>query len=166
MEESTEGRDPQGANREAQTGGRTSRGPNADPGGDVEPGGLVPPYDGRTGAETSSNDERGASIERQLSDNQPGQQGQTATPADEQPVSEDQVTDEEPESPKGVGVSTTRRGEDVSDDEPEEAGRKEVGTRGESGRPVGVSEGRDSTSVDPQDSQEGAPNAPTGDQGG
>lgn len=167
MDESSEGRDPEGTGREAQPGGRSSRGPNADPGGEVEPGGLVPPYDGRTtGAEAASSDERAASVERQLADTKTGQIGQTVSPTDEQPVSPDQVAEGEPESPRGVGVSTTRRGEDISDDEASEAGRETVGTKGESERPVGVSDERDSTTVDPQKSQQGAPTAPTGDQGG
>ena len=165
MAEPTEGRDPEGAHREAQGGGRTSRGPNADPGGEVEPGGLVPPYEGRTDAENSSS-ELAASVERQLADTKTGRPGATASPADEQLVREDEVTDKVPDSPKGVGESINRRGEDVADDKPKEAGRQDAGTEGESQRPVGVSDERDLSSVDPQSSQEGAPTAPSGDQGG
>ncbi len=165
MAEPTEGRDPEGAHREAQAGGRSSRGPNADPGGEVEAGGLLPPYDGRTDAETSSS-ERAASVERQLADTKAGRPGSTASPADEQPVRDEEVTDKVPDSPKGVGESINRRGEDVADDEPKEAGRQDAGTEGESQRPVGVSDERDLSSVDPQSSQEGAPTAPSGDQGG
>jgi len=160
MTDSTEGRDPEGGARSVQPGGRTSQGPNPDPGGEEEPGGLVPPYEGRTSAETS-NDESAASVGRQLADTKTGPPGATASPADEQPVSEDQVTDEVPESPLGVGESINRRGEDVADAEGE-AGRDDAGTKGESQRPVGTSDGRDSSSVDPQDSQDGAPNTPSG----
>lgn len=167
MAEPSEGRDPQGTAREAQVGGRTSRGPNADPGGEVEPGGDIPPYDGRTDAGTSaSSNERAESVERQLADTKTGRPGATSSPADEQPVRDDEVTDEVPDSPKGVGESINRRGEDVADDEGKEAGRDDAGTAGESQRPVGVSDERDSTAVDPQSSQDGAPTAPSGDQGG
>jgi hypothetical protein len=48
------GRDPEGGNRDVQPGGRASRGPNPQPGGEEEPGGLVPPYDDRTGENTDS----------------------------------------------------------------------------------------------------------------
>ncbi len=58
--------------------------------------------------------------------------------------------DKESDSPKGVGESTTRRGEDVSDDESKEAGRKDTGKEGEAQRPTGESSARDSTSIDPQ----------------
>jgi hypothetical protein len=167
MEEPTEGRDPQEGNPDVQPGGRAARGPNPDPGGEEQPGGLVPPYDGRTtGADTPSGQARAESVERQLADTKTGQVGSTESPADEQPVHADEVTDEEPESPKGVGESTTRRGEDVVDDEGQEAGRRDAGTQGESQRPVGVSDERDSSAVDPQDSQDGAPTTASGDQGG
>ncbi len=167
MEESTEGRDPEGGSRSAQPGGSPSRGPNPDPGGEEEAGGLVPPYEDRTSGEASaSKDERAQSVERQLADSKTGREGETASPADEQPVGDDEVTDEEPESALGVGVSTTRRGEEIGDDDADEAGRDDAGTRGESDRPVGKSDERDSTSVDPQESQGDAPTAPSGDQGG
>lgn len=52
----------------------------------------------------------------------------------------------------GVGPSTTRRGEDVVKSEGKEEGRQDIGTEGESQRPVGTSDERDSTAVDPQDS--------------
>lgn len=165
MDESTEGRDPEGGSRSAQPGGSPSRGPNPDPGGEVEAGGLVPPYEDRTSGEASaSKDERAASVERQLADSKTGREGETASPADEQPVGADEVTDEEPESALGVGVSTTRRGEDIGDDDADEPGRQDAGTKGESGRPVGTSDERDSTSVDPHDTP--GPTAPSGDQGG
>lgn len=135
-------------------------------GRDPEAGGLVPPYDGRTTGTEASGDARTESVERQLSETKTGPRGATATPPDEQPVRADEVTGEEPESPKGVGESTTRRGEDVRDDEGQEPGRRDAGTKGESGRPVGVSDERDSSAVDPQESQDDAPTTPTGDQGG
>jgi hypothetical protein len=50
----------------------------------------------------------------------------------------------------GVGTSPTRSGEDIADDDGKEPGRREARTQGESQRPVGVSDERDSTGVDPQ----------------
>lgn len=148
----TEGRDPEGGNRSVQPGGRSSRGPNPDPGGSEEPGGLVPPYDDRTkGADGPASEERAASVQRQLAETKSGQHGATTSPADESPVGADEVTADVPASPKGVGKSTTRSGEDIVDDEGQEPGRQEVGTKGPSGRPVGVSDERDSAGVDPQD---------------
>lgn len=167
MEESTEGRDPEGGNRSAQPGGSPSRGPNPDPGGENEAGGLVPPYEDRTSDEsTPSKEDRAESVKRQLADTKTGPEGATGSPADEQPVSADEVTDKVPESPMGVGPSSSRSGEDIGDDDAKEAGRQDVGTKGESERPVGKSDERDATSVDPQDSQDGSPTAPSGDQGG
>lgn len=167
MAEDTEGRDPEGGSANKQPGGSPSRGPNPDPGGAEEPGGLVPPYDGRTtGTKTPAGEDRSASVERQLAETKTGRPGATASPADEQPVGPDELTDQAPESPKGVGPSTTRRGEDIGDHDGQEAGRRKVGTKGESERPVGVSDERDSAGVDPQDSQDGAPTMPSGDQGG
>lgn len=167
MAENTEGRDPEGTNRGVQPGGSPSRGPNPDPGGKEEAGGLVPPYDDRTGGTDSpSSKDRAESVERQLAETKTGQPGQTASPADEQPVKAGEVTGEAPDSPKGVGKSTTRSGEDVVDDEGKEPGRHDAGTKGESQRPVGKSDERDSSAVDPQDSSDGAPTAGSGDQGG
>ncbi len=57
-------------------------------------------------------------------------------------------TDMEATSALGVGESMTRRGEDVAKQEDEE-GRDDAGTKGASDRPVGTSDERDETSVDP-----------------
>lgn len=111
----SEGRNPEGRFREAQASGRSDRGPNADPGGDIEPGGLVPPYEDRTQGpgDSDSTQERAASVERQLAETASGVHGQTASPADEQPADPAQVTDDAPEPALGVGESVNRRGEDV-----------------------------------------------------
>jgi len=141
------GRDPEGRSREAHPGGSPSRGPNADPGGEVEPGGLVAPYDDRSkGGDPSGG---GASVSRQMESTKTANDGATASPADEQPVTDDQMTAGEPETPLGVGESISRRGEDMSDDDGKEAGRHDMGTKGESGRPVGMSDERDQSGVDP-----------------
>jgi hypothetical protein len=72
-----------------------------------------------------------------------------------------------PDTPEGVGESTTRRGEDVSGQEGKEPGRYDSGTQGQSERPTGGSTQRDSTGVDPQDPiDEDMPNLQRGDQGG
>lgn len=57
-------------------------------------------------------------------------------------------TDTTGATPLGVGESINRHGEDVVDEEGEEAGRQTTGTQGE--RPVGTSDARSGTSVDPQ----------------
>ncbi|MBA2530147.1 MAG: hypothetical protein H0V19_09360 [Euzebyales bacterium] len=69
-------------------------------------------------------------------------------------------------TPAGVGGSSTRRGEDVSEDEPED-GRENAGTQGPSQRPVGTSSPTDSTGIDPHGPiDQESPTAPSGDQGG
>jgi hypothetical protein len=62
----------------------------------------------------------------------------------------DSVTRGEAGNPKGVGKSTSHRGEDVSKGGTE-VGRKDLGTKGKTDRPVGSSTARDSTGVDPKD---------------
>jgi hypothetical protein len=57
-------------------------------------------------------------------------------------------TDMDATSALGVGESMGRRGEDVAKQE-DEPGREDIGTRGASGRPAGVADERDSSSVDP-----------------
>jgi hypothetical protein len=130
---------------------------------------LVPPYEGRT---TGSRDDdvgealRGT-VERQLDETKTGRPGATSSPAEESPVGADEVsrgsggageqtaTNATADTPLGVGTSTTRRGEDVVEEEGE-AGRYETGTQGQSQRPVGKSTARDSTGIDPQE-----PDGPT-----
>jgi hypothetical protein len=126
---------------------------------------LVPPYDGRTTgfSDDETSDALEGTVERQLSDTKTGNPGATSSPAQESPVQSDEVargaggagdqtaTSTDASTPLGVGTSTTRRGEDVVEDEGED-GRHETGTQGQSQRPVGTSDSRDSTSIDPQDS--------------
>lgn len=143
-----EGRDPEGSKLNEAPGGRSSRGPNPDPGGKVEPGGPIPPYAGRTGTGSEPNAESSATVERQLAETKTGNPGATASPADEQPAQESDLSDEGVDSPKGVGVSHGTRGEDIADRDGKEAGRDDAGTKGP-GRPKGTSDNRDQTSVDP-----------------
>jgi hypothetical protein len=97
----------------------------------------------------SEQEARAKRVEEQLAESKTGRPGATESPADEQPVHPDEVTDEVPDSPAGVGTSANRSGEDIVEDESKEAGRHDVGTQGESDRPVGVSDERDTTGIDP-----------------
>lgn len=123
----------------------------------------VPPYEGRsTGSSDELGDELTGTIERQLAETKTGRPGATSSPAEESPVGSDEVaggaagageqtaTRADAATPHGVGTSTTRRGEDVIEEEGE-AGRHPTGTQGESQRPVGESTARDSTGIDPQE---------------
>lgn len=130
---------------------------------------AVPPYDGRT---TGARDHEVSealteTVERQLVETKTGRPGATASPAEERPVDAGEVaegsagrgpqtaTDTDASTPLGVGTNTTRRGEDVVEDEGED-GRRTTGTKGQSQRPVGTSTGRDSSGVNVQE-----PDGPT-----
>ncbi|HEX3621639.1 MAG TPA: hypothetical protein VHT97_04915 [Acidimicrobiales bacterium] len=127
----------------------------------------VPPYEGRSTGEGELSEELRGTVDRQLADTKTGRPGATASPANESPVDAGEVrsgsagagastaTDTQATTPLGVGTSTTRRGEDVVDEEGED-GRHRTGTQGESQRPVGESTARDSTGIDPQE-----PSGPT-----
>ncbi|MGI8940091.1 MAG: hypothetical protein ACR2JF_18120 [Iamia sp.] len=124
-------------------------GPNPAPGGetDVEDRGI-PPYEGRTGTEGNpGNEELRASVERQMVGAESGTAGQTASPAVESPAREDELTDDEPESAKGVGGSVGRRGEEMTGHDGKEAGRGDASDHPDSGRPTGTSDARDDTGV-------------------
>ena len=124
----------------------------------------VPPYEGRSkGPSDDLGDELTGTVERQLAHAKTGRPGATASPAGESPVGAGEVaggaagagdqtaTRADGATPKGVGISTTRRGEDVVEEDGED-GRHRTGTQGESQRPVGTSTARDSTGIDPQQS--------------
>ncbi len=72
-------------------------------------------------------------------------------------------TDTTGATPLGVGESINRHGEDVVKEEGEEAGKETIGYK--DGRPVGTSDERSATSVDPSESTTGT-DMPPGDQGG
>jgi hypothetical protein len=99
-------------------------------------------------AERDSKQARRESVERQLADSDPGNPGQTASPARENPVRDDEITGTEPDSPHGVGESVTTRAEDQPRNERD---RPDRGTKGPTERPVGTSTARDQTGVDPQE---------------
>jgi hypothetical protein len=130
------------------------------PAGEQEPGGRVPPYEGR---QTEMKDGYEEHTEKVF-------QGADVEPGPGREISDEEregvpPTDTEAESPLGVGVSMTRRGEDVAKQE-DEPGRGDTGTRGPTDRPAGVSDDRASSGVDDQDAESGGPTMPAGDQGG
>jgi len=131
------------------------------PAGDQEPGGLTPPYEGRQTEMKDGYEQHTEKVFHGADDVEPGP-GREISDEEREGVP---PTDTEAESPLGVGVSMTRRGEDVEKQE-DEPGREDTGTRGPTDRPVGVSDDRASTSVDDQDTESGGPTMPAGDQGG
>jgi hypothetical protein len=131
------------------------------PAGEQEPGGLVPPYEGRQTEMKDGYEEHTEKVFHGADDVEPGP-GRESSDEEREGVP---ATDTEAESPLGVGVSMTRRGEDVAKQE-DEPGREHAGTKGPSDRPVGVSDERASTSVDEPDTESGGPTMPAGDQGG
>jgi hypothetical protein len=131
------------------------------PAGEQEPGGLVPPYEGRQTEMKEGYEEHTEKVFHGADDVEPGP-GREISDEEREGVP---ATDMDAESPLGVGVSMTRRGEDV-DKQEDEPGREDTGTKGPSDRPVGTSDERASTSVDPDDTVSGGPTMPAGDQGG
>jgi hypothetical protein len=131
----------------------------------------IPPYEGRSTGEGELSEELRGTVERQMANVKEGRPGATASPADESPVQpgetgsgaagagQSTATDTQATTPLGVGTSTTRRGEDVVEEEGED-GRHKTGTQGESQRPVGESTARDSTGVNAQEPS--GPNMPIG----
>lgn len=111
-----------------------SHGPNPNPGGDIDTSGsALPPYEGRTTGEEEHSREKGPEPHRHEDD------GFEGDPEDLMP-------------PKGVGESTSRRGEDIAEKDGKEAGRVDTGTSDDgSERPTGESTARDRTSVGPQE---------------
>lgn len=125
----------------------------------------IPPYEGRTTGQSDdeTSDALTGTVERQMAETKTGRPGATASPANESPVRADEVggpaagageqtaTSTDASTPLGVGTSTTRRGEDVVGDDGEQD-RHTTGTQGQAERPVGGSTPRESTGIDPQDS--------------
>ncbi len=102
----------------------------------------------------ASNQDRAESVERMLT-------------GEEAP---DPGTPNEPGAPttapgaEHVGDQDSQRGEDVKAEDGKEAGRQDAGTQGATDRPVGTSDARDTTGVDPQEPITGSPSM--GGQGG
>jgi hypothetical protein len=131
------------------------------PSREQEPGGLAPPYEGRQTEMKDTYEEHTEKVFHGADEVEPGPGRQISEEEREGVPS----TDTEAQSPLGVGVSMTRRGEDV-DKQEDEPGRDDTGTRSPSDRPAGVSDERASTSVDPNEPESGGPTIPAGDQGG
>jgi hypothetical protein len=125
-----------------------------------EPGGLVPPYEGR-----QEEGEGAEGVEKAFHAEEAGEPGPGRQVSEEEREGVP-ATDTEARTPLGVGESMSRRAEEYAKRK-SEPGREDLGTKGESDRPVGTSTARDATSVDPQDPDHpGSPSMPPGDQGG
>ena len=131
------------------------------PAGEQDPGGLVPPYEGRQTEMKEGYEEHTEKVFHGADEVEPGP-GREISDEEREGVG---PTDMEATSPLGVGESINRRGEDVARQEGE-AGREHAGTRGPTDRPHGVSDERAATSVDPNETESGGPHMPAGDQGG
>ena len=142
-------------------GASTDLGPRPQPGGEREVDAPVPPYEGRQTEMKESYDRHTEKAFHGADDVPPGP-GREISDEERDGVP---ATDTEAESPLGVGVSMTRRGEEVQKQE-DEPGREHAGTKGASDRPAGVSDSRSSTGIDDQETQSGGPTMPAGDQGG
>jgi hypothetical protein len=127
-------------------GGDYKQGSNPSPGGtvDVE---NVPPDEGRTTARGQSKHGGAESVERQMAETHGPGTGATTTPMEESPVQEHEVTNKAPESPHGVGESTSRRGEDIVKEDGKERGRSDGPREHPSDRPTGYSDEHDTTSI-------------------
>jgi hypothetical protein len=123
--------------------------------------GGVPPYEGRRTEASEDQAEQMDKVFNRVDEVAPGP-GREISDEEREGVG---PTDTEATSALGVGESINRRAEDVARQEDEE-GREDTGTQGASDRPVGVSDERASTSVDPDDTVSGGPTLPAGDQGG
>jgi hypothetical protein len=126
-----------------------------------EPGGMVPPYEGRQTEMKEGYEEHTEKAFHGADDVQPGP-GREISNEEREGVP---PTDMDATSPLGVGESINRHGEDVAKQEDEE-GRDDAGTKGPTDRPTGVSDERASTAVDPNATESGGPTMPAGDQGG
>ncbi len=123
------------------------QGPNPAPGGELDVDENAPPYADRASGRDDNKNETGESVERQLAGSEPGVAGQTASRAEESPAQENELTDEAPDSDKGVGDSPNRSGEDVVDSDGKEAGRHDGPPDPDTGRLTGTSDKRDITGV-------------------
>ncbi len=125
-------------------GGSTDVGPRPGSGGEQEPQGLVPPYEGRQTETKEDLDEHMEKVFDRV-DEVPRGPGREVSDEEREGVP---ATDTEATTTLGVGESINRRGEDIARHE-DEPGREHTGTRSSSDRPAGVSDERDSSAVDP-----------------
>jgi hypothetical protein len=118
-------------------------GPNPQPGGVIDTGdALVPPYEGRLGAE--GDPERAESVRRAMAGDETLQEPQ-------QPSSPAEGEQEGEMAPEGVGSSVGRRGEDAARRDGKESGRQDTGREGQADRPTGTSSSRDKSGVGDHD---------------
>ena len=94
-------------------------------GGEQEPQGLVPPYEGRQTEASEGLDEQMDKVFDRVDEVPPGP-GREVSDEEREGVP---ATDTEARSPLGVGESINRRGEDVARHE-DEPGREHTGTKG------------------------------------
>ena len=127
----------------ASQGASTDLDPRPHSGKEQDPQGLAPPYEGRQTEAKEGLDDHMDKVFRV--DEVPPGPGRVISDEEREGVSS---TDMDATSALGVGESMSSRGEDVAKQE-DEPGREDIGTRGASGRPAGVSDERDSSSVDP-----------------
>jgi hypothetical protein len=127
-----------------------------------EIGAPIPPYNGRTTSSAAADDpnepderkqraatEGAGMASRGASDPSATPGGATASPADEMPA--EQVTPTRAQEDPGVGpahLSGTTRAEEVAAGS--EAGRSRTGRTGSTDRPVGESDTRDQTGINPE----------------
>jgi hypothetical protein len=106
----------------------------------------------RTSAEAESKAARAEAVHQALSGDDEGL-------ADtEQPTGGPEGRWSDEQAPEGVGESTTRRGEDIVDDDGKEPGRVDTGSDGgRADRPTGGSDGRDATGVGSDDTATDGP---------
>jgi len=115
-------------------------GSDPEPGGETDTGNSVlPPYDDRTTESTNSRDMEAMAHSRGVTHEQSAASGRSTSDEDNQSSSD--------LPPAGVGESTSRRGEDMADEDGKEAGRRDEGTEGGSDRPYGSSDDRDRTGI-------------------
>lgn len=122
-----------------------SRGPNPQPGGDIDLSDrTLPPYDDRS----TGNQEVAAGVPRAMGSEEPLAEPQQ--PGDGPPPAGGETLDSDDQAPDNVGESVGRRGEDQADKTGSETGRTDHGTD-DTGRPAGGSTPRDQTSINPHD---------------
>lgn len=123
-----------------------SRGPNPNPGGDVDlSGSAVPPYDDRS----TGDPEVAAGVPRAMGSEPPTEEPEQ--PGDGPAPAGGDTLDSDDQAPDNVGESIGRRGEDQGDKGGKEAGREDHEPDTDTGRPAGGSTPRDQTSINPHD---------------
>lgn len=133
--------------RTDQPGGRTSRGPATDSGGEQDPQTPWKGEDDHGWAPDAPGE--GEAKERAIAANKKAFEANETQDAATAPGGQ---YDADPDpAAEHVGESISRRGEDVVDEEGTDPGREDLGTKGKTERPVGTSTARASTGVDPQD---------------